>query len=183
MSNTLIDPDDLAHLSGAPFSEEEIDTAVAVLRAAAGWHIAPTLDETITLDVLRYQRLLRLPTKLLLSVDEIRDMTSDEYGVVIDATTYDVSLSHAKIRRHGYWPHGYSALEVDLSHGYETCPPDLLPVIAESANLVRRDQTATQFGAGPYSVQFGVLTQPTLGGPLTSSATLNRYLLWQPGMV
>ncbi len=182
--NDLISEDDMSHLAGSPFSEEEVDTAVAVLRAACGWHIAPTRDETITLDVLPYQRIIRVPTLALVSVDEIRDMTADpDYGVAIDPTTYDVSLKHNKIRRHGYWPHGYGALQLDITHGYASVPADLLPVIAESATRIRRDQTATSMGAGPYNVQFGVMTQPVLGSPLATSSTLNRYLLEQPGMV
>ncbi len=182
--NDLVDEADLSFLAGGPFSEEEVDAAVAVLRAACGWHIAPVRDETITVDVLPYQRILRLPTLALVSVDEIRDMTADpDYGVAIDATTYDVSLSRNKVRRRGYWPHGYGALQVDISHGYASVPADLLPVISESATRIRRDQTATSMGAGPYNVQFGVMTQPVLGSPLATSTTLDRYLLHQPGMV
>ena len=35
---------------------------------------------------------------------------------------------------HGGWP---EAIEVDLVHGYDTCPPSLYPVIAERAQRAK----------------------------------------------
>lgn len=178
--------DVLAGFAGGPFTEDEIDAAVAVVRAAVGWHIAPEVDDTLCLDVLPYQRLIRLPTKALSTVDEIRDMTTDDSGgTVIDPADYSVSTATAKIakRAYSYWPHGYGAVEVDLHHGYTETPKDLYAVIAEAASLSRRDQTGASYSAGPYSVSFNPAAIAGPGSPLSSASTLNRYLLWQPGMV
>lgn len=139
MTNDLVGPDDLAHLPGAPFTDAEVDSAAAALRKAAGWHIAPVRSETVALDIVPAEPVLRLPTRQLVSVTAVR-RTSD--ATVYATTQYETSKRLARIRRRSsYWPCGYEAVEVDMTHGYTTCPPDLLPVIAQCAVLARRDTT------------------------------------------
>jgi hypothetical protein len=181
MSNDLVTPAELAHLPGAPFSDIEVDAAVAAVRAAAGWHIAPVREETITLDVAHCESWLRLPTQALVSVDEIRDADT---GTVIDAARYRVSERLAQVRkRSGYWPHGYGRIEVDLTHGFDTAPAELLAVIAEAATTARRDQSVTQQTAGPFSVSLGNGGASYLGNPIGTGAILESFRLrFVPGI-
>jgi hypothetical protein len=182
MTNDMsLTPTDFDGLPGAPFTQAEIDAAVTALRSAAGWHIAPEQDDTVTLDVDCWEHTLRLPTKHLVSVEEIRDT---KLTTVIADTTYKVSTTKGAVRKNcGMWPHGYGRLEVDITHGYAEVPADLLPVIAEAITTARRDQTATQYGAGPFSVGYSAqdVASRTVN-PLSSAAVLERYSLFQMGM-
>lgn len=189
MANDLIpDPSVLDYLPGDPFTEAEVDAAVAALRKAVGWHIAPTRDEMVVLDVNWPARFLSLPTRKLNSVTEVRNADT---GEVVTSDRYRVSRKLAAIRQpgHGYdypyrgwrgcaslWPQGYEAVEVDMNHGYEECPLDLYAVIGEAVNLARRDQSANQLTSGPFNVSFkdGISSSPN---PLGTAATLRAYSL------
>lgn len=152
MANDLVSPDDLTGFPGAPFTEAQVDAAVADVRAAAGWHIAPVREgETVTLDVERCESWLRLPTRHLVSVDEIRDASDDS---VIDASTYGVSKSLAQVKRTGlrYWPSGYGAVEADMTHGYESCPPDVMRAVVSAIAMAKRDPTVKTVSIDDFSV-------------------------------
>ena len=64
MANDLVTLDDLSGLPGAPFTETEVEIAVASLRSALGWHVAPVRVETVSLDVNWPARWLSLPTPM-----------------------------------------------------------------------------------------------------------------------
>jgi hypothetical protein len=174
-------PSDLTGLAGAPFTQDQIDRGVATVVQALRWHLAPEVSETLTLDVDPCTRLLRLPTQRLVSLSAVRDTDTD---LVIDASLYRVSLNDALVmRKCGFWPHGLARLEVDIAHGFDTVPPELLAVVAEVASLMRRDQLATTFGAGPFSVAYGTLgwIQRT-ENPVSTAAVLDRYTFWPTGL-
>jgi hypothetical protein len=176
-NDLVINPGDLDHLPGAPFSDEETDGAVADVRGAAGWHIAPVKTETVTLDVSWGEPRLRLPTRKLLAVTAIRDTDT---ASVISSTTYRVSLALAQVkRRSSCWPSGFGRIAVDMQHGYTACPPDLLAVIAEAANLARRGQSLRSVQIDDFQQAFG--DTPVVGGLIGVTETLNRYsLVGQP---
>lgn len=169
MVNDLVTPDDLAYLPGAPFSDDEVNAAVAAVRTAAGWHIAPQRTETVTLDVARYDRWLRLPTRKLLAVTQVRNADT---GEVLDPASYRVSLDRAQIKRRTWWPDGYEAVEVDMSHGHTVCPPDVLAVIAQACMLSRRDPTVTSVSIDDFSTRYA-------SGPVAAAltASLGDYAL------
>lgn len=172
--NDLTDAADLGPFPGAPFSAAEVDAAVAAVRNAVGWHVAPVRDDVMVLSPDGH-RLLRLPTLRLLAVSEIRDVVSD---IVIDASTYRLIASrNAVLKTSGWWPHGLDRIEVDCRHGFDECPADLLPVIAEAAVWGRREQGATTLTAGPFSMQLS----STADVPLSAAETLDTYRLWQLG--
>jgi hypothetical protein len=172
-------PTDFGGLPGAPFTQDEIDAAVAAVQGAARWHISPEQQDTIALDVQSWERVLRLPTRHLVSVDEIRDTYT---STVIDPGLYRVSVEFPKIlRRCGVWPCGYGRIEVDITHGYDEVPKDLLPVIAESALLDRRDQTVSSETQGPFSIGYSDSGSRT-ANPLSTGSVLERYSYGQPGM-
>lgn len=159
MTNDLVTPDHLTYLPGAPFSDDEVDAAVAMVRAAAQWHIAPVHAETITLDVIQFDRWLRLPTRKLLTVNEIRNADT---GEVLDPTTYRVSKAKGQVKRWTWWPDGYEAVEVDIQHGYDNCPPDLYAVIAQACALARRDPTVASVQIDDYSTSYTAAAAPNV---------------------
>lgn len=171
MSNDLLTPDDLIGLPGAPFNPDEVDNAVADVRGAARWHIAPQKTETVTLDVVCGERRLRLPTRQLVSVTAVRDTDT---AAVIDPTTYRVSKTIGQVaKKSGYWPAGLARIEVDMVHGYAACPLDLIAVVAEAARLARREQSVRSVQIDDFQQQFGT----TATGELGTDETLLRYSL------
>ncbi|MGV7794910.1 hypothetical protein PJN28_23790 [Mycobacterium kansasii] len=173
-------PADLEGQLGAPFTQDEVDAAVVAVRNAARWHISPEASSVVTLDVECREPVLRLPTKHLVSVTEVRDVDLDE---VISADLYRVSLSEGWVRaKYGYWPDGYGRMRVTFVHGYDDVPTDLLPVLAESAQLGRRDQTASAVGAGPYNVAYVVDRAVALANPLSTARVLAWYTVWESGL-
>lgn len=172
MANDLIpDPDLLTGLPGAPFNPDEVDAAVADVRGAARWHIAPVKTETVTLDVVCGERRLRLPTRQLVVVTAVRDTDTD---TVIDPTTYRVSKTLGQVmKKSGCWPAGLGRIEVDIQHGYASVPLDLLAVVAEAASLARREQTLQSVQIDDFQQQFGTVAPNALG----TNETLGRYSL------
>lgn len=177
MANDMVSPDDVAYLPGAPFTEAEVDAAVAELRTEAGWHIAPVhVDTGIALDVVCWEPTLRLPTRKLVSLDEVRNADS---GAVIAASRYRVSHGFCRVRlKCGFWPDGYEAVEVDMTHGFEEAPKDLLPVVAELIREQRRDGAVQTVRVDDASVTYGgsSTSSPTVGY-LSRSAVVRRYVL------
>lgn len=135
MANTLVDPADLLPYPGAPFSPEVVDSVAAEVRADADWHIAPAVTETVTVES-QGGRYLFLPTLRLTAVTAVRNVT-DTTPVLLDGYRTQLTAEfHAGVLKRPYgWPCG--VLEVDLTHGYDECPTDLLPAIAELARMAR----------------------------------------------
>jgi hypothetical protein len=118
--DSLATADDLASFPGAPFDELLVEVAQESVRADAGWHIAPVRSETLYL--LSYgDYFISIPSLRILSVEAVR------YGP--DLTEYTEGWT---VTRGGLWiATGWTAgpVEVDLTHGYDETPLDLLPVI------------------------------------------------------
>lgn len=129
MANTLVEPADLLPFPGAPFTQEVVDAAVAAVRKTAGWHIAPSVTETATVES-QGGRFLFLRTLHLTEVTAVRDVTNSTPVVLDGYRTHQTDEFKAGILdRPCGWPCG--VLEVDLTHGYPECPEDLLPAVAE----------------------------------------------------
>lgn len=155
MPNDLISPDDLLGFPGAPFVDGVVDAAVAELRKVAGWHVAPSIDETVAVDA-DYGRSVILPTLRLNEVTAVRNVTSlvdDPTDVTDYRTTPTLRFRAGIVDRPCGWPCG--VLEFDIVHGYDICPPDLLPVIAAACRQIGSDtRSVQQQSAGPFSVTF-----------------------------
>jgi hypothetical protein len=121
----LADETDLTDFPGAPFPAGKVLSACEAIRREAGWHIAPSVTETLTLDS-EGGPLLVLPTLYLTAVTEVRDMTGSEPQVLTGWR-----LSRKGLLSGCWFPAGFSAVEVDVTHGYDACPPELFPVIAD----------------------------------------------------
>lgn len=153
MPNTLVAPDDLTDFPGAPFDESILDAVVDFVRVWCRWHIAPQVEETVAVES-RGTCDVDIPVTLrLTSIAEVRDVTDGGTGVVDDYRTDPTLKFTAGVVTHRHlWPCGI--LEFDIVHGYESCPPALLPAIAEMARM----QSPTSTGNAR-----GDLAQRTLG--------------------
>lgn len=180
MSNDLVDASDLAHLPGYPFTEAEVDDAVANVRAACEWHVAPERSETVVLDVVCGESRLRLPTRRLVSVEEIVDLDTE---TAIAASSYRVSAALGQVfRKFSYWPTGYGRLQVEFTHGYEEVPRDLLAVLGESITTARRDQSVKTLETLDFQAGFGAGGASITSNPIGTGGALERYRLWQLGI-
>lgn len=140
MSNTLVDPPDLAGLPGAPFTQAVVDSAVGTLRGDMGWHIAPAVTETIKVDG-SPDKVLVLPTRWLVSVTAVRDVSG---AAPVTLTGWRASNpGRGLLYRDEGWPQGFEVIEVDLKHGYADTPAELLPAIAFYCHAQRVDETVS----------------------------------------
>ena len=131
----------------ASYREGDDDLTVAAALAAArsycGWHIAPSVTETLTLYPVG--GVLILPT---LHATAVVVTTAD--GTVVPAEDYELTPSHISFR--GTW-YGTGAVTVTLTHGHAELPADLKSAIlgnAHSGSFV----DGRLKSAGPFSYEF-----------------------------
>lgn len=153
----LVDPSALVGFPGAPFPTQAVAAAADSVRVDAGWHIAPVVVETVEVDTDR-SRVALLPSLRVVEVIAVRDVdTGDEI------TGWRLSKHRGTLtRRAGRWP---EQIEVDFKHGYEVCPPALLPVIAERVQRGRAG-LAVQESLGSRSVSYRQQYDPVSAGIL-----------------
>lgn len=156
----LVDAADLEGQPGAPFTDAQVSTAADVVRRAAGWHIAPEVTQTVTLDH-DGSSVLQLPSLHVTDVAAVRDVTGPEPR---DLTGWRWSAAGMIS---GRFPSGFRAVEVEFTHGYESAPEALYGVIAgATSGRIRTHQ------AGPFSI-----TYADDQGSTNPQAVLSRYAL------
>lgn len=164
----LVDVDDLKNFEGAPFEENVVETASASIRADAGWHIAPEITETLTLDSAGDDVLL-LPTLKLNKVESVKDVSDEDNPRELEGWR---KSSSGMIERRCGFPCGFETVEVKIKHGYEECPPELLALIAERAQQADKDSRINQEQSGQEMISYS----SGAGGMTTSSKRVPRAL-------
>ena len=158
----LVSNADLTGFPGAPFSEPVLRAAAESVRDECGWHIAPVVTETIEVEAVGNVAIL--PTLRIVTITEIRD-----------ARTGDPITGWHVDKRAGV-VHGLPycrRIEVDLEHGHESCPPALLPAIADRAKAITTGGYVRQESLGSRSVAYA--TGPDIG--VGAADPLARYKL------
>lgn len=166
----LFQPVDLVGLPGAPFTETVVKAVAAAIRAEAGWHIAPEITETVTLDA-EGGRYLFLPTLHLSNVTAVRD----EDGTVLDGwSTAPTARFRAGVlrRRDRAWPR--RPVEVDVTHGHEACPDDLLLAAAALCADARVDKATGAVRLGSLSINGAGIEGVDVPGSQVAR-TIDRY--------
>lgn len=176
MSNDLLQPSDLDGQAGTPFTQAEVDAAVEALRGTLGWHVAPAKQETVVLDFESTSWRV-LPTRRLVSVDDVRDSAH-------------VTLGHRATRTDPYRlildsePRSPFEVDVTMTHGFDSCPADLLPVIADAIRSGRDEVTGDvrMISSGPLQISYGApWTSADEPPPFSTAATLRRYQVFDVG--
>lgn len=136
---------DLAQFPGAPFQQVHVDAVVARLERALGWHVMPSLSDTVTV---RHGGgpLLMLPSR------RVTEVTGVRHGGVAVSTGVLTGESEAMLE--GWWAPG--VYEVDLVHGFDTVPPDLLSEVARACVEFRTDPSLASWSSGPFSATMRV---------------------------
>lgn len=142
-----------------PATPEE--AATRAIRDYCGWHVAPVVTETLTLDGTGTGTVL-LPSRRVVGVASVK-----VDGVELEEDAYEWSADGLLRRRRGRWPHRYRSLEVTLEHGFTDASvlADLVSSIAARVKIDPTGALATQ-RAGTQSVGF---TSGATGGGLMQS--------------
>lgn len=151
-----------------------LDGATRGIRRYCGWHIAPVVTETMTLDG-PGGSLLRLPT---LNLVEIVSMT--ERGIELDVDALEWSAKGLVRRRRGRWTDRFRGVVAEVEHGYEDAA-DVRQIIQQVVgNALASPLGATREQVGAFSVTWGT-TAPGVAGGMSllarDLATLDLYRL------
>lgn len=114
-----------------------VGAADGAVRRYCGWHIAPSVTETVTVDSTGSRTLL-LPSMYVTAVTAVRDITDDTVDpVVLDGwrSTVTPRFRAGVLERRTCWPRG--VLEVDLAHGYAEVPAEVQAVVLDLAEMLR----------------------------------------------
>lgn len=97
-----------------PETQRALDAALARVRNYCGWHVSPVKTETMIKDGTN-DRWLFLPTQKIVEITSVT-----ECGTALDLTTVKQSADAMGIlvKTCGHWRHGFSNIEIELSHGY-----------------------------------------------------------------
>jgi hypothetical protein len=117
--------------------------AIAAIRGACGWHVAPNLTETAKVDGWGGGSLL-LPTLHLTGITSITNQ-----GTAL--TVEDLSWSELGIVHGATWSSKLGSIEVVFTHGFEQFPAELLAV----ARAMAREGVGTgakSMTSGPHSM-------------------------------
>lgn len=119
------------------YSPEEIAAVGNAIRLWCGWHIAPVkTDDEMVIDSNRGS-LLVLPTLLM-----------QEPSAVVDADGNDITgwswseIGNLELPFGQYFPQGFRAVKVTVTHGFTTAPTEIVAVAAHMLRE-RADEIAT----------------------------------------
>ncbi len=113
--------------AGTGLAQARLDGIVQEIRDYCGWHIAPAVTATFTLDG-SGATVQQLPTLRLNSVAKVT-----ECGVELAAESYEWSSTGA-LRRRLPWTARYRGLIVEANHGYATVPANIVSVVLDAAS-------------------------------------------------
>ena len=113
----------MADLTSPPieYDPDVVQAAESMIRKYCGWHISPSITETLTLDG-KGGSILVLPT---MHVTAITAIVAD--GVTLATSAYTWSGIGMVERLSGYWPRKFRSIDVTLTHGYPAFPDSGYP--------------------------------------------------------
>lgn len=165
----IVAPADLV-LYQAGDAQTLIDEATANVRSYCGWHIAPSVSETVTLNG-NGGKVLLLPSMYVTAVTAV---TQD--GITVADTDYDFD-SAGILFNVGWWGILPRSIEVTMTHGYAAVPDVAAVILARVSRAQASPGAAVRVQAGPFSEQYESGGAGFTGDEI---ATLNRYRL-RPG--
>jgi hypothetical protein len=119
--------------------------ATDAIRLWCGWHVAPVIEETVTLDS-EGSASLRLPTGRLVTATGLK-----VDGVPVPDDAWDYSTAGMIRLRRGVFPDRFRAVEVTITHGWPQAP-SLEAVITRSVlSACASPMGATREQAGSIS--------------------------------
>lgn len=161
---TLSDPD---------LTEADVELAWGVIQEECGWHVAPVVEHTLTLDG-NGAPVLALPS---LRVVEVLSVFVDGVDVTDDVQWSEAGLLRRKSCR--VFPKRYRSVVVTLRHGFDSMPRALAALTKRGA--LNADGGSKQIMAGPFlEINRDEDADGALGFSKAAKAALARYRL--PGL-
>lgn len=143
---------------------EKWRAACEQIRSYCGWHIAPSITETVRVDGSGGDTQL-LPT---LHLTDLTGVKSDGRAVL------DPEWSEMGMIR-GSWTSKFRGVEATMTHGFESCPVEILPIVI--AVMSGESGIVKAVTSGPHSVTYADAAIVDGGKTSAQVATLNRYRL------
>lgn len=141
---------------------EPITVGEAAVRSWCGWHVAPRVSETVSLEG-DGGRVLLLPSLLVADVTEIRG----ESGEVQSGYKW---RPNGVLR--GCWTNE-ELYEVDFVHGYVIMPIELQAII-DDIDAAGLGKSVKRQSAGPFLLEFGADLDAQ---PISVRSVIDRYKL------
>ena len=115
----------------------------ATIRAICGWHIAPVITETVTLDG-SGSAVQLFPTLALRRIISLSNA-----GTPVDLVANPLQISRRGMVRGLRWTDQYSGVVAEIEHGFDAAPADLRTAATRIATLDKL------FASGGGSVRIG----------------------------
>lgn len=138
-------------LSGNTFTQSQVDVSAGLLEGYLGWHVAPSVEGATIRVYSSGGPTIVLPTLKvaeITAVIEVRDSTVMT-GYYLAGGTNDLQVLE---RSCGTWPRGW--YDVELTHGYDTPPKDLLKAVEALCQLTELDPSVASESIADYAVRF-----------------------------
>lgn len=154
-SSSLVDVYSVAAASNGQVSAQDprleplIRGAEAAVLAWCGWHVAPEITETVTLDG-EGSASLRLPSGHVLDVSEVK-----VDGRPIDRGCWDFSEAGMLRLRRGRFPDRFRCVKVTMRHGFKEAPALAAVVTRSVLAACASPMGATSESAGQVSIRWG----------------------------
>lgn len=164
MTGQIVSKEDIARgsggkiLAGDPRLEPLLDGVTATIRRYCGWHIAPVIEETITVDG-NGGYFLRLPTLRCVEVSSLKIV-----GKTVDKGRFGVSKLGMIELYDKPFPNRFGAVEVTFRHGFDSAP-DVGQVIQQVlVNAFSSPMGVTREQAGQLAVTWSMTAPGVSGG-------------------
>lgn len=145
----FVDTTDLSDYKAGDAAEIILQVQAAI-RSYCGWHIAPSIEQTVTLDG-RGSRHLWLPS---LYVTDVTSVSNE--GTAVTSDEYDWSESGYIESRYGCWTTRPRQVEITFTHGYDDIPADVVGVaVAVAARASASPAGVKREQAGAVSLEYG----------------------------
>lgn len=150
-------------------ADELLDHATAAVRDYCGWHVTPSITETVTVNAVG--QTLFLPS---LNVTAVTAVVVN--GVTVDATSYEWAAA-GMVWSPTWWgfrsPQRFRNATVTFTHGFASAPAVASVVLARASRFQNNDRNATRLQAGPFGESY------ESGGGFTADerAILDRFRL------
>ncbi len=156
--------------SGANVEEARFNGAVAAIRRYCGWHVAPVMPETFTVDG-SGSSLLQLRT---LRLTDVSSVVND--GAALAATEFEWSTIGTLRRRNGVWTSRFRGVVVTTQHGFAVPPADLVSVLYDvTSRAVLAEPGSSLDKFGPF--EFGRTEGGAVSFLPSERAVLDQYRL------
>jgi hypothetical protein len=114
--------------SGEGLEQLRLSAIIRDIRDYCGWHIAPAMDETFTVDGSN-AKVLQLPTLRLNSVTSVT-----ENGVPLVADTDYQWSADGSLLKNGRWTACYRGVVAVVNHGFAEVPESIASVILDATS-------------------------------------------------